>query len=119
MSYLVKHYRHSSEQLWKQRLIDGEVKLDNTIASGNEVLHSGSLLSWHRPPWIEEDTPQHYEVVYQDDDLLVINKPSGLPTMPAGNFLQNTLLSLARTLFQSFTTSSPGSWYIWVGCISL
>ena len=32
------------------------------------------------------------DVVHVDDHLLVLNKPSGLPVLPAGGFLEHTLL---------------------------
>ena len=35
-------------------------------------------------------------MLYEDDDLLSVAKPSGLPTLPAGGFLDHTLLRLVR-----------------------
>ena len=32
-------------------------------------------------------------IVFDDGDLLVLNKPSGLPVLPAGGFLEHTLLT--------------------------
>ena len=32
-------------------------------------------------------------IVFDDGDLLVLNKPSGLPVLPAGGFLEHTLLA--------------------------
>jgi 23S rRNA pseudouridine1911/1915/1917 synthase len=104
LSYLVWHFQHSDQETWLQRLSNGEVLLDDKIANGHEVLCTGSILSWNRPPWVEAETPQHYDVIYQDTDVLVVSKPSGLPTMPAGGFLVNTLLSLVR---KTFSTASP------------
>jgi len=44
---------------------------------------NGQTLVWNRPPWIEPDTPQHFEVLFEDAHLLAVNKPGGLPTLPA------------------------------------
>jgi 23S rRNA pseudouridine1911/1915/1917 synthase len=51
-------------------------------------------LVWHRPPWQEAAVPVLSErsIVFDDGDLLVFNKPSGLPVLPAGGFLEHTLL---------------------------
>ncbi len=98
-SYLVEHYRHSSAAQWQERLEAGEVLLDNQTASGNESLKAGQVLLWNRPAWLEEATPQDFTVIYQDEVLLAVNKPSGLPTLPGGGFLQNTLLGLAQAQF--------------------
>lgn len=101
LSYLEQHYPHSSKTIWLERLQRGEILLDNKTANGDELLQAGQILIWHRPPWFEEDTPQTFDIVYQDDALLVVNKPSGLPTMPGGGFLENTLFSFVRKDFSS------------------
>jgi 23S rRNA pseudouridine1911/1915/1917 synthase len=99
LSYLERYYTHSSKEIWLGRLQRGEILLDDKTASGAELLRAGQLLIWNRPPWLEEDTPQSFDIIYQDDALLVVNKPSGLPTMPAGGFLENTLFSFVRKDF--------------------
>jgi 23S rRNA pseudouridine1911/1915/1917 synthase len=104
LSYLEKHYTHSSKEAWLGRLQHGEILLDNRIARGNEILQTGQQLVWNRPPWYEEETPQTFEIIYQDDALLVVNKPSGLPTMPGGGFLDNTLFNFVR---KKFPTAHP------------
>jgi 23S rRNA pseudouridine1911/1915/1917 synthase len=38
--------------------------------------------------------PAHFQVVYDDGDLQVIDKPAGLPVLPAGGWLEHTLLRL-------------------------
>ncbi len=61
-----------------------------------ERLTAGDLLAWERPPWEEPDVPQTFTVLYEDDDLLAVDKPAGLPVLPGGGFVENTLLHLLR-----------------------
>jgi 23S rRNA pseudouridine1911/1915/1917 synthase len=68
-------------------------------ATGSESVIAGQALVWNRPPWTEPDTPQHFEVLFDDPHLLAINKPSGLPTLPGGGFMENTLLRLVQKRF--------------------
>ena len=49
-------------------------------------------LVWQRRPWHEPEVPLAFDVLYEDDAVLAVSKPSGLPTMPAGGFLEHTLL---------------------------
>jgi 23S rRNA pseudouridine1911/1915/1917 synthase len=35
-------------------------------------------------------------VLFNDDHLLAVNKPGGLPTLPGGGFMENTLLRLVQ-----------------------
>ena len=58
------------------------------------MLQRGDELIWQRPPWVEPAIPDQWETIADDGDLLVINKPSGLPVMPGGGFLQHTLTAL-------------------------
>jgi 23S rRNA pseudouridine1911/1915/1917 synthase len=73
------------------------VLVDSEPAHEERVLRQGSELLWQRPPWIEPDAPRSLSILYEDADLLALAKPAGLPTLPGANFLQNTLLYMART----------------------
>ena len=92
LAHLASLYPHASSQAWQQKLNNGELTLNGTIAAGSEQLIAGQTLVWNRPPWLEPDAPQHYDVLFEDPHLLAVNKPSGLPTLPGGGFMQNTLL---------------------------
>ena len=96
LSYLSRRYPHSSHAQWQARLTLGEVTLAGRVATGLETLSSGQELIWNRPPWHEPDVPLHFAVVHEDAALLGVVKPSGLPTLPAGGFLNHTLLHLVR-----------------------
>jgi 23S rRNA pseudouridine1911/1915/1917 synthase len=96
LSHLASLYSHSTPQAWQQNLNNGEVTLNGVTATGSESVTTGQTLVWNRPPWIEPDTPQHFEVLFEDPDLLAVNKPSGLPTLPGGGFMENTLLRLVQ-----------------------
>jgi len=104
LAYLAQHFSHSTQSEWQSRLDAGELSLDSKTATGTESLRAGSVLIWNRPAWLEENTPQHYNVVYHDEQMLAVNKPTGLPTIPGAGFYLNTLLSLVRT---DFPTARP------------
>lgn len=96
LAHLARLYRHSTVEDWQQKLDRGEVTLDGRPATGSELLELGQKLVWNRPPWIEPDAPRHFDVVFEDAHLLAVHKPSGLPTLPGGGFLENTLLRLVQ-----------------------
>ncbi len=96
LAHLASVYPHSTIQAWQQRLNNGEVTLNGVAATGSESLTSGQTLVWNRPPWIEPDAPQTFEVLFEDRYLLAVSKPSGLPTLPGGGFMENTLLRLVQ-----------------------
>lgn len=92
--YLARTFPHSTETQWRQRILDGEIKVNGSGPAGLDTpLRAGDTVSWDRPPWVEPPAPQSHDVLFCDDYFLAANKPSGLPTIPGGGFLQNTLLS--------------------------
>jgi len=96
LSHLATLYPHSTPEAWQQNLDNGQVTLDGVTANGCESITLGQTLVWNRPPWIEPDAPRHFEVLFEDSHLLAVNKPSGLPTLPGGGFMENTLLRLVQ-----------------------
>jgi 23S rRNA pseudouridine1911/1915/1917 synthase len=96
LSHLASLYPHSTPQAWQQKLNHGEVTLNGVVATGSESVTLGQTLVWNRPPWTEPDSPQHFEVLFDDPHLLAVNKPRGLPTLPGGGFMENTLLRLVQ-----------------------
>src|SRR6185436_12565326 len=104
LSYLTATRLHSTELEWAARIERGEVEVEGTPVRGDVILHPGQTVVWNRPPWDEDAVPRHYDLVHEDDSIIVVNKPSGLPTMPAGGFLDNTLLALVR---ETYPEASP------------
>mgnify|MGYP006272448153 FL=1 len=93
-AFLAARYPHVSQSGWIERLVAGELWCNGRQLQADAALAPGDRLAWHRPPWQEAAVPvlQRHAVVFDDGDLLVLNKPSGLPVLPAGGFLEHTLL---------------------------
>lgn len=91
-AYYAGCYRHSDQDVWRQRLAAGEICRNGQQLRADVVLTAGDRLSWHRPPWHEPAVPVLPGPLFDDGDLVVFNKPSGLPVLPAGGFLEHTLL---------------------------
>jgi len=96
LAYLGDRYRHSSPSEWTARIEAGDVLVDDRPSAIDIVLRPGQELVWRRPPWDEPFAPLSFSVLYEDDDLLAVSKPAGLPTLPGANFLQHTLLYQVR-----------------------
>ena len=96
LAHLARLYGHSSAEVWQAKLDADEVTLDGVAAAGSERLVAGQTLVWSRPPWVEPDAPLHFDVLWEDAHLLAVNKPGGLPTLPGGGFMENTLLHLVQ-----------------------
>jgi 23S rRNA pseudouridine1911/1915/1917 synthase len=97
LTYLSRRHSHSSAAEWVERIAAGQVLIDTLTVQPDSVLRRGMILVWRRPPWVEPDAPKSFAVLYEDEDLLAVAKPAGLPTLPGANFLQATLLHQVQT----------------------
>lgn len=76
--------------------VDGMVAAAQKPVSKNYRLRGGELLTVQLPPVRELDViPQDIpvEIVYEDDDLLVVNKPKGMVVHPAPGHYDGTLVN--------------------------
>lgn len=100
IDYLCRCYPAFTREEWRARIDSGRVRLDGTPVREDHILRPGGRLSWLRPPWEEPEVPREFAILFKDDFVLAVAKPSGLPTLPNGGlFMENTLLSLVRRRF--------------------
>ncbi|HXI60014.1 MAG TPA: RluA family pseudouridine synthase [Polyangia bacterium] len=69
---------------------------DGRRARPASAVHAGDVVMLNRPAPVEPPVPRHFEVLFQDDDVLVIDKPAGLPMHTTAKFWKNTLTALLR-----------------------
>lgn len=103
LDYYRQRYHHSSQAQWQERIMAGQVLLDNHRTSIDTLLQPGQWLTYHRPPWEEPEVPLSFEVLYEDSEILVVAKPSGLPVLPGGGFLDHTLLGQLKKYYPQET----------------
>ena len=75
---------------------DGCVTIGLKTAQKNDKLKFGDLVSVEIPEPEEYDVlPQNLnlDIIYEDDDLLVVNKPKGMVVHPAAGNFENTLVN--------------------------
>src|SRR5882672_9366128 len=71
----------------KALIIDGAVSVDGvTVAEPRRIVHAGEAVTVVVPPPLPADPQPEaiaLDIVYEDDDLIVIDKPAGLVVHPA------------------------------------
>lgn len=94
LAKLLPEYSRSRLQAWvseQQVLLDGLPATSKQKVWGGEKLEVLPQAHISEQPYLPEDIPLH--IVYEDDALLVINKPVGLVVHPGSGNWQGTLLN--------------------------
>lgn len=97
LDFLIEHYPRVSRETWTSRMLKGEV-VDETAArlQPTSAYRIGARVFYYRELEQETRIPFAEVIIYQDQDLLVVDKPHFLPIVPSGRYLQETLLVRLR-----------------------
>ena len=93
---LSRKYQHSSKNIWMERISTKRIFVNGKLAFPGLIIKENDTIEWERPSWEEESVPAWWDILYDNGDILIINKPSGLPVTPGGGFMKHTLLELMR-----------------------
>lgn len=74
---------------------------DGTLRRPSERVKAGEVVMLIRPKLNEPDVPLDFQVIYEDDDLLAIDKPAGLPMHPTATYHRHTLTYQLRQRYGS------------------
>ena len=89
--------KHSASRQYIQKLIkEGRVLSDGTPAQKDQRITPNAVITIDWPSLVSPNVePENIplEILYQDEDLAVINKPAGLVTHPYGRITSGTLVN--------------------------
>ncbi|MFA6593054.1 MAG: RluA family pseudouridine synthase [Bacteroidales bacterium] len=95
--YMSSHLEDTSRHRIQLAIKEGYVKLNEKTAKANAIVRPGDLIRFIMPyqrrgmEILPEDIPLN--IVYEDDDLLVVNKPAGMVVHPGHGHFSGTLVN--------------------------
>lgn len=98
--FLLKYMNKSSKAFLYKMLRKKRIKYNNKRAAGNEILNSGDILSLYLSDetidsFIEKKeikkTNIDFKIIYEDENIIMCNKPSGLISQQDSNNRENSL----------------------------
>jgi len=92
--YLAAHFHRFDRAGWIRAIEDGLVTVNDRPAAPETRLKRHDRIGYWPPETPEPAAELHFRVVYEDADLLVIDKPGDLCVHPTGPFFRHTLWHL-------------------------
>lgn len=91
---LCARFPNIERAVWVERMQRGRVLDAQGLALGIDTRYqAGQRIHYFREVQAEPAIPFEAKVVYQDEHILVADKPHFLPVMPAGQYVEQTLLA--------------------------
>ena len=111
--YITTHSEDTSRHRVQLAIKAGYVRVNGIVAKANTIIRPEDLIQFVMPyerrgvEILPEDIP--LDIVYEDDDLLVVNKPAGMVVHPGhGNYNGTLINALAFHLGRSQAADTPG-----------
>lgn len=97
LEFLSRRFPYIPEEIWAQRLADGKI-LDGAgaLLTQESSYRPQTKLHYFREVENEPKIPFVETILYQDDELLVADKPHFLPVTPGGRYVEECLLGRLR-----------------------
>ncbi len=94
--WLSRRYTYRSREAWEEEIRDKRILVDGELVPPDLLLKRGMQVSYDPPPVPEPEVNRNYTIVYEDPNILVINKPPDLPCHSGGIYLHNTLVTMLK-----------------------
>src|SRR6266403_2661155 len=94
--FLARRLPEFSRSRLQQLIRDGFVRLNNSTSRPRQIVRGGDKIELTEPPLEKIETlpePIPLEILFEDDDLVVVNKPAGLVVHPGAGHREHTLVN--------------------------
>jgi tRNA pseudouridine32 synthase/23S rRNA pseudouridine746 synthase len=93
LPFLLAQFPNVAESVWVERMLRGEVvNQRGEVQLPQAAFKTGDCIYYYREVDQEVSIPFQASILFQDNDLLVVDKPHFLPVIPTGKFVRETLL---------------------------
>ncbi len=93
LAFLISRFTTIDAATWQQRVASREVMDEYGVPiTSQRPYQAGLRVYYYRAVAQEPRIPFEAQVLFQDEHLLVVDKPHFLPVMPSGRYVQETLL---------------------------
>lgn len=87
------------KDIWEAKIKSGMLTVNGNKCEADLVLKAGWITENTVDNKTEPDVSNRIKLIFEDDNLLVIDKPSPLPMHPSGRFNRNTLTEFLKLAF--------------------
>lgn len=104
---LVVMHPHLGREYWELEFAKGHILQGRAAVTGDRIARVGQRYGHLYPDTVEPDVNAEIGFVWEDESILVVNKPAPLPMHPSGRFNRNTLHSILSAIYLPKTVLRP------------
>ncbi len=97
--YLAGRFTYRAIDEWRDRIAAGEIMLNGELSDPERRLELHDRIEYFPADIAEPEADLDYRIAYEDDALLVVDKPGNLCVHPSGPFFKHTLWHLLSSKY--------------------
>ncbi|RVU85865.1 pseudouridine synthase [Leucothrix sargassi] len=102
LDFLIDRFPFISEDIFRERMAKGDiVDQDGNPYRADSPYQAETFLFYYREIPDEPVIPFYEEILFQDENIIVVDKPHFIPVTPTGRYVKESLLSRLKHRFQS------------------
>jgi len=99
LDFLASRFPYHARDEWAARVAEGLAQVNGAVVGTEHVLASDDVLEYIAHDATEPMVDMNLQVIHEDGDIMVIDKPPNLPCHPAGSYFNHTLWAELRRRF--------------------
>ncbi|MCA9000263.1 MAG: pseudouridine synthase, partial [Planctomycetaceae bacterium] len=100
LDYLRNAHPHLGEGYWERECDEGRIHQKYRPVRGDKPVRAGEQFAHLHPGTTEPDVNAKVEFLYEDDQIVVVNKSAPLPVHPSGRFHRNSLQWILNEVYR-------------------
>ncbi len=100
IEFLCEYHPPTLRQQWEQWLAAGTITSDGRTLQPSDIVREGQRFVQLEVNTREPDIATDIRIAYEDEAIIVVDKPAPLPVHPSGRFNRNTLQYLLAQIYK-------------------
>lgn len=96
VAFLAGRFTYHTADAWRERVAAGRITVNGLPAAPGLILAAGDWLAYDTTDLPEPPVDANFRILFDDADLLVLDKSGNLPCHPAGRYFNHTLWALLQ-----------------------
>ncbi|KAM9902963.1 hypothetical protein OXX79_003656 [Metschnikowia pulcherrima] len=92
----VDEFRDKDPEFYRKAIAEGRVLLNKSPSNIDSIVRNGDLISHRLHRHEPAVTSRPIKIVFEDENMIAIDKPSGMPVHPAGRYRYNTITKIMQ-----------------------
>lgn len=95
--FLSERFTYLTRNQWQKKIKIGDILLNGKKCRSSRILNERDCVEFIETQSRKEpEVSCVFKILFEDEDLLIVDKPANLPTHPAGLYFNNTLWAFLR-----------------------